>query len=58
MDSVGLYLLVDVEESHNGDIAQLVASLEEGDLDDEEETDKGASKLLNQVASSCGRTAY
>lgn len=46
-------LFVHVEQSHDGDIVQLLASLQEGDLNDEKESNQGASQLLDQVT--CGR---
>lgn len=52
------HLVVGVEKSHNRDIIQLVASLEEGDLDDEEVADKDTSKLLDEVACSRGGTTW
>lgn len=51
-------LFVHIEKSHDGDIVQLLASLEEGDLNDKKESDQAASQLLDQVACSRGRTTY
>lgn len=52
------HLVVGVEKSHNRDVVQLVASLEERDLDYEEVTDKDTSKLLDEVACSRGGTTW
>lgn len=49
-------LLVDVEQGHDRHVIELVAALEEGDLDDEEVADEGTSELLDEVARGRGGT--
>lgn len=53
----GAGLLVYIEQGHHGNVVELVAALEEGDLDYEQVADQRAAKLLDQVACSSGRTA-
>lgn len=50
-------LLIDVEQSHHGYIVELVAALEEGDLDNEQVANQRAAELLDQVACCGGGTA-
>lgn len=46
-------LVVSLEKSDGRHSIKLVASLEEGDLEDEEVANKAASELLDERASGC-----
>lgn len=52
----GQKLLVNVEQGHDGDVVQLLAALEEGDLNDEEVANQLAPELLDEVAGGGGGT--
>lgn len=56
--NVSVELLVDVEQSYNGDVVELFAALEEWNLDYEEVADQSTPELLDEVASGSGGTTY
>ena len=51
-------LLVGLEKGGDGNATELLAALEESDLEDEEITDRLTTELLDKLASGSSRTTF